>query len=185
MVALCVLASACAMQPVEPDVTPEPRRASDVELTLNLPEEPANCVCADASDKDHTFLERGIAVLADGDYIEAVQYFQRYERLEKAPLAQWEADIAIAYASILPSSPFFDVDAALSAYTELQARVPAGQKHPSIVLMQQALESFVLMERHIQDLEGRASMLEEDLNKREQALKRLRELTLGQPENSP
>ena len=51
--------------------------------------------------------------------------------------------------------------------------------------MQQALESFVLMERHVADLENRATMLREDLEKREQALKRLRELTLGQPTTSP
>ena len=48
--------------------------------------------------------------------------------------------------------------------------------------MQQALESFVLLDRHVNDLENRTSMLEDDLEKREQALKRLRELTLGQPE---
>jgi hypothetical protein len=39
---------------------------------------------------DRTFLERGMETLAGGDYIEAVQHFQRYRRLEQAPLAQWE-----------------------------------------------------------------------------------------------
>ncbi len=98
---------------------------------------------------------------------------------------KWEGDLAIAYVSMLPSSPFYDVDAAQLAFAELQAREPEGDKHHSVVLMQQALESFVIMERHVADLESRATMLREDLEKREQALKRLRELTLGQPTTSP
>jgi tetratricopeptide (TPR) repeat protein len=172
---------ACASVPPEPEAPP--RTPEDVKLTLNLPEQSANCTCEELLENDRTFLERGMETLADGDYIEAVQYFQRYQRLEKTALAHWEGELAIAYVSILPSSPFFDVDAALVAYTDLQAREPDGQKHHSIVLMQQALESFVLMERHVQDLERRSTILEEDLEKREQALKRLRELTLGQPED--
>ena len=47
------------------------------------------------------------------------------------------------------------------------------------------LESFTVMNRHVTDLEGRNGMLEEDLAKREEALKRLRELTLGQKATAP
>ncbi|WP_439102959.1 hypothetical protein [Congregibacter sp.] len=181
--ACTMLLVACAAAPPEPVDPPAQRSPEDVKLTLNLPEEPENCACQTLEENDRTFLERGMETLADGEYIEAVQYFQRYQRLEQLPLAQWEGDLAIAYVSMLPSSPFYDVDAALLAYTDLQSREPAGQKHHSIVIMQQALESFVLMERHIWDLENRTGMLQEDLDKREQALKRLRELTLGQPED--
>ncbi|MEM1143138.1 MAG: hypothetical protein AAGI88_11200 [Pseudomonadota bacterium] len=163
----------------EPAVTDAPQ---DVELTLNLPKKDPDCVCADQVEQDRTFLERGIVRLASGEYIEAVQQFKRYRRLESAPLAQWEADLAIAYVSMLPRSPFYEVEEARRSYTELQQREPDGEKHYGIVLMQQALESFVLMDRHVSDLESRTSMLEDDLEKREQALKRLRELTLGQPE---
>ncbi len=180
---LAGLLAACAPTAVDPQATPPPTSPEDVELTLNLPEEQPNCVCDEVVRSDRTFLVRGIEEVAAGEYIEAVQYFQRYQRLETDTLSQWEAELAIAYVSMLPNSPFYDVDAARFAYTELQAREPEGQKHPSVVLMQQALESFVLMDRHVQDLESRAGMLQEDLDKREQALKRLRELTLGQPEN--
>lgn len=174
----------CAAAPEAPAPTPpEPSRSpEDLEITLNLPDE-NSCSCESENENDRTFLERGMRTLADADYIEAVQYFQRYKRLEQAPLAQWESELAIAYVSMLPRSPFYDVQAARLAYTDLQAREPAGRKHHSIVLMQQALESFVLMERHVQDLESRSVMLQEDLDKREQAIKRLRELTLGQPES--
>lgn len=185
--ATAVVLSACVAQMPEPqpEAEPEPVAPEDVELTLNIPAEPANCACDEEDNSDRTFLERGMETLAAGDYIEAVQYFQRYRRLEQNPLAQWEADLAIAYVSMLSSSPFYDVDAALAGYTDLQGREPQGRKHHSIVLMQQSLESFVLMERHVRDLEGRTEMLQEDLSKREQALKRLRELTLGQPEGGP
>jgi tetratricopeptide (TPR) repeat protein len=174
--------AACASAP-PPEPTPAPRSPEDVELTLNLPEERPDCSCEPEPENDRTFLERGMETLAGGDYIESVQYFQRYKRLEASPLAQWESELAIAYVSMLPSSPFYDTEAALAAYTDLQSREPAGQKHHSIVLMQQALESFVIMERHVQELESRAAILQEDLDKREQALRRLRELTLGQPED--
>lgn len=183
-----VCLSACTVAPVTPPEQAAPVRApEDVELTLNLPADDEQISCEEPSpdENDRTFLERGVETLAGGDYVEAVQYFQRYQRLEKTPVAQWESEIAISYVSMLPSSPFYDVDAALAAYTDLQARVPSGTKHPSIVLMQQALESFVLMQRHFSDLENRSSMLQEDLDKREQAIKRLRELTLGQPEDGP
>ena len=170
----------CTTAPAPP-AEPPPRSPEDVELTLNLPGGDPSCVCEAAPAEDRTFLERGVETLAAGEYVEAVQYFQRYRRMETSPVAQWEADIAIAYASMLPSSPFFDVAAASGAYMDLQAREPEGFKHHAIVLMQQALESFVLMDRHIEDLENRASVLEDDLSKREDALRRLRELTLGQP----
>ncbi|GAB5415588.1 MAG: hypothetical protein Cons2KO_31910 [Congregibacter sp.] len=185
LAAMLAALSGCTTVPAEPPEQSKPPRApEDVELTLNLPAEDQAGACEPAQEEenDRTFLERGMATLAAGDYVEAVQYFQRYQRLEKTPLAQWESEIAISDTSMLPSSPFYDVEAALAAYTDLQSRDPEGQKHPSIVLMQQALESFVLMQRHFRDLENRSSMLQEDLDKREQAIKRLRELTLGQPE---
>ena len=184
MTTITALTVGCATQEPAPVVERNPQ---DVELTLNLPEQAAGCNCAAVTEqeRDLTFLERGVQVLAAGEHIEAVQYFQRYQRLEKTALAQWESRLAIAYVSMLPDSPFYDVAAARDAYSSLRAEEPAGQKHHSIVLMQQSLESFLLMERHVEDLENRASMLEDDLAKREQALKRLRELTLGQPASEP
>ena len=184
LAALQLVGCASAPAPATAEQVPPPRSPDDVELTLNLPADDGECRCEEEAVHDRTFLERGMEALALTDYIEAVQHFQRYQRLEKDALAQWEAELAIAYVSMLPSSPFYDVDAARQAYVDLQGREPEGRKHPSIVLMQQALESFVLMERHVQDLERRALILQEDLDKREQALKRLRELTLGQPEGA-
>ncbi|MEO0436570.1 MAG: hypothetical protein AAF098_06660 [Pseudomonadota bacterium] len=183
LVVLSLVLSACVSpSPPEPPLESPARTPEEVELTLNLPADKQDCACPEPSAEDRTFLERGIVRLTAGDYIEAVQAFKRYRRLEQTSVAQWEADLAIAYVSMLPRSPFYDVDAARDSYTALQSREPRGDKYYGVVLMQQALESFVLLDRHVNDLENRTSMLEDDLDKREQALKRLRELTLGQPE---
>ncbi|HKL63183.1 MAG TPA: hypothetical protein VJ883_07435 [Woeseiaceae bacterium] len=178
------LMAGCAGQPPAPAADSAPAEEREVELTLNLPE-PPTCDCP-APGADYTFLERGFRALAAGDSIEAVQYFQRYRRLEKNPTAAWEADVAIAYASILPNSPFYDLEAATRASAELQARQPTEQApHDTSVLLARALEALVELARHLDDVEGSNAMLRQDLEKREQALRRLRELTLGQPATPP
>ena len=180
------LIAGCASQSPSPSPAAEdaPARERDVELNLNLPEAPA-CDCP-ASDADHTFLERGFRSLAAGDSIEAVQYFQRYRRLEKNPTAAWEADVAIAYASILPNSPFYDLEAATVASAELQSTQPVERApHDTAVLLARALEALVELARRLDDLEDSNALLRQDLEKREQALRRLRELTLGRPATPP
>ena len=105
--------SACVAQAPQDTLEETPTRApEEVELTLNLPAEKQECACLEPPAEDRTFLERGIVRLTAGDYIEAVQAFKRYRRLEQTRLAQWEADLAIAYVSMLPRSPFYDVEAA-------------------------------------------------------------------------
>lgn len=155
----------------------------EVELNLNLPE-PSDCNCQpEEGVVDYTFLERGMQALARGEYIEAVQQFQRYQRLEKGDTARWEADLAIAYVSMLPRSPFYDGDAALLSFTQLQQDYREDmQLNDSIALLYEALDAFLQQAKHLDDLENSNAILRADLAKREQALKRLRELTLGQRE---
>lgn len=159
------------------------RQDREVELNLNLPE-PTDCNCQpDEAVVDYTFLERGMQALARGEYIEAVQQFQRYQRLEKGDTARWEANLAIAYVSMLPRSPFYDGDAALLSFTQLQQNYREDmQLNDSIALLYEALDAFLQQAKHLDDLENSNAILREDLAKREQALKRLRELTLGQRE---
>jgi hypothetical protein len=174
------LVTGCASQPPAPADDGAPAQEREVELTLNLPE-PEDCDCPEPG-ADYTFLERGFRALAAGDSIEAVQYFQRYRRLEKNATAAWEADVAIAYASILPNSPFYDLEAATAASAELQGRrLTEPAPHDTAVLLARALEALVELARHLDDVESSNAMLRQDLEKREQALRRLRELTLGQP----
>ena len=161
-----------ASEPAEPEPVPE--------LTLNLPEE-EQCTCVEEVAADYTFLEKGFSALANGDHIEAVQHFQRYQRLEESETANWESGIAIAYVSMLSSSPFYDAEAARKSYRRLkQDYTEDMQVHEKTLIMAQSLESFVVLDRHIADLENNNATLKEDLEKREEAIKRLRELTLGQ-----
>ena len=187
-VLLALLLQACAPaqdRASEPPATVQ-RPDRDVELNLNLPE-PDDCNCRpDEAAVDYTFLERGMQALARGEYIEAVQQFQRYRRLEKGDTPRWEAELAIAYVSMLPRSPFYDADAALMSFTQLQRDYREDmQLNDSIALLYEALDAFLLQAKHLDDLESSNAILREDLEKREQALKRLRELTLGQREGRP
>lgn len=186
--ALVFLLQACA--PVadrgnQPE-TPAARPDRAVELNLNLPE-PDSCNCgSDQEAVDYTFLDRGMQALARGEYIEAVQQFQRYRRLEKGDTERWEATLAIAYASMLPRSPFYDADAALASFRQLQRSYREDmQLHDSIALLYAALDAFLQQAAHLSDLKNSNALLKEDLEKREQALKRLRELALGQREVRP
>lgn len=181
---LCLLQACTAATPVNNAPTPVTAGSAGAdtvpELTLNLPEE--NCTCVVEGQHDYTFLERGFAELAEGDHIEAVQAFQRYKRLEQSPSAQLEADIAIAYVSTLSKSPFYDPVAARKAHRRLYKRLkPDMEVHQNILFMRDSLETFGAMQRHIVNLQASNATLKEDLMKREKALKRLRELTLGQP----
>lgn len=175
-----LLLQACSSAPQENQVPLDPNAVP--ELTLNLPGD-GGCNCVDQEQRDYTFLERGYSALALGEHIDAVEYFESYRRLEKTPEAAWEADMAIAFISMLPSSPFYDTRAARKSFVSLDAALTANpdmQVHNKAIIMREALEAMVIMDRHIADLENANATLKDDLEKREEALKRLRELTLGQ-----
>jgi hypothetical protein len=183
VIATVCLLQACASAPEDKPVVSNESEAVP-ELTLNLPEEGCSCV-ATGEQSDYTFLEKGFDALEEGDYIEAVQSFQRYQRVEQSQEAQLEAKIAIAYVSTLSKSPFFDPVEARRAHRHLYRQFKPGMElHQKIIFMRDSLETFGVMQRHIVNLEASNATLTEDLRKREQALKRLRELALGQPASS-
>jgi hypothetical protein len=147
------------------------------EITLNMPQQ--NCLCESSSDEE-AFLEKGFDSLHEGQFLEALQYFQRYQRLEKTDRADLQAKIAIAYLSIIPDSPIYDSEAARDSYRQLRTQV--SQQEPlygKIQLVQDSLETFLEMESNISDLKQENARLRKELAKREQAIKRLRDLTLG------
>ena len=129
----------------------------------------------------HQFTNSTTHLRSRPEYRPPEQHFQRYQRLEKSATADWESSIAIAYISMLSSSPFYDAEAARKSYRKLKQEYADDMRvHDKTLIMAQSLESFVVMDRHIADLENNNATLKEDLEKREEAIKRLRELTLGQ-----
>ena len=172
--ALCLLV-ACSSQPEHEEA--EAAEDDIPELTLNLPT--GDCAC-DNPQANFTFLEKGVNALEEGAFLESLQYFQRYQRIEKSEVADIEAGIAIAYLSILPDSPIYDRDAAREAYPPLRDRITGEMElHSDVRLMQTSLDAFIAMYAQIDQLKGTNSSLRVELEKREQAIKRLRDLTLG------
>ncbi len=175
-----LVACASTPPPVDPPQAPAPKPVP--ELILNLPEpDTANCDCEAPPGVDLTFLEKGFNALNEGDFEEAVNYFRRYQRLESSPGVDWEAGIAVAYVKMLPQGPYYNWRAARDSYVRLMRQQPEGiQLHGQIVLMRDALAVLVDLHTQIDDLQRETATLSESLEKREEALRRLRELTLGQ-----
>ncbi|MGB1140391.1 MAG: hypothetical protein ACPG1A_05785 [Halioglobus sp.] len=178
------LLAACASEPTNDASGSSPEAGEDAELTLNLPQQPgADCACE--TSLGGSFFDRGVSALAVGDHVEAVTYFQRYQRTETSEVANWEAEIAIAYDSILPQSPFYDPQAARDSWRKLQDAQPEGVDNETSLIMRDALAAFDAMYQTIRELRSDNARLTEDLEKREEALRRLRELTLGQKGVTP
>ncbi len=173
---LLLLLAACGSSPErEPEEVPVEEPVP--EITLNLPN--GDCEC-DAPQQDYTFLEKGFLALEVGEHLEALQYFQRYQRIEKTESAEVEARIAIAYLSILPDSPIFDREAARESYIRTSRSISDELKlHHEILLMQTSLETFIDMQGQLDQLRQSNANLRSELEKREAAIKRLRDLTLG------
>ncbi|MEP6390472.1 MAG: hypothetical protein ABJ056_11175 [Halioglobus sp.] len=178
---VAVMLTACVAVPQDSPASTVAADPNDVpEITLNLPES-TDCNCEQMPEQDYTFLEKGFESVSTSDYIEAVQYFQRYQRLEKSDSAQWESAVAIAYVSYLPNSPFYDPEAARKSFSQLrQQRADFPLAHHQVLVMSESMEAFMALEDRVDDLEAANAVQKEELAKREEALKRLRELTLGQ-----
>jgi TolA-binding protein len=181
----CVAAPATAPpEPVVDTVALEqelPEQGGDLpELELHLPP-PGKCDCKVAPTADYTFFEKGYRALLDGEYEDAMQHFQRYQRLENSPRADLEAGIAIDYIRMLPRSSFYDPKAARESFKELRERnAKELGVHDYTRLMRQALLNLLELQDKISKLRADNAVLTEDLQKREEALKRLRDLTLNQ-----
>jgi hypothetical protein len=159
-----------------------PQVSSSNEITLNLPDQTlAPCVDDQNVGVDYTYLEKGFSAMVAGDNVEAVNYFRRYQRLESSPGADWEAGIAIAYEKMLPDSPYYNWRAAADAYRRLMRRVPEGiELNQQVLILGGTLAVLVELHDYIDELQNEKDDLSENLEKREEALKRLRELILGQ-----
>lgn len=173
---------ACASGPSAIDPSRLSGSKTTDEITLNLPDQTLEaCVSDQRIGVDYTYLEKGFSAMVVGDNVEAVKYFRRYQRLESSPGAEWEAGIAIAYAKMLPNGPYYNWRAAADAYRRLMRRVPEGiELNQQVLILRGTLALLVDLHVYIDELQNEKDDLNENLEKREEALKRLRELTLGQ-----
>ena len=182
-IALALLVQGCAQTPEEP--RPQAASAEPPEINLTLPEA-QQCNCSEESSPDYTFLEKGLSALAREEYQDAMEYFQRYRRMEDSPAARWEADIAITYLHAMTDSDLADPDKARKSYRDLRkVDWRSLELHAQTLLMRQSLETFLQLERENRELAQSNRSLKKDLEKREEAIKRLRELTLGQTGSTP
>lgn len=184
------LLAGCVSPPAVEETTPAPAPTpagaeQPTEIKLNLPQAQA-CNCTPEAARDFTFLEKGFSALSRGEYEDALEYFQRYRRMESSAAADWEADIAIAFTYSLSEGPVYDPDEARKSFRDLRkVDWQAMELHEQTLLMRQSLETFLQIERENRELESTNDTLRKDLEKREEALKRLRELTLGQTGSAP
>ena len=186
-IALTLLLQACITSPAQTDSavgqTKEAQAAVDgsvPELELNLPEQ-SQCDCTAVPAADYTFLEKGYRALLDGEYDDAMEYFLRYQRLESSPRAQLEAGIAINYLQMQPRSNFYNPQVARSSFSVLRKQNAKDlEVHEYTRLMRQSLIIMLELQGKIDELKSSNAVLQEDLKKQAEALKRLRDLTLSQ-----
>lgn len=185
LAALLLVLQACAQTPDEPAAATSAASEEVPEITLNLPAE-TPCNCVEEATADYTFLEKGFSAMANGSHEDAMEHFRRYRRLESSPEANWEAGIAIAFMKSLGDSPYHNAEEARKSYRELiKEDWQAMELHEQTLLLRQSLENFRDMDREMAEVKQANKTLQEDLEKREEAIQRLRELTLGQPGAAP
>ena len=151
----------------EPTTTaPEPEVAA-VELNLPEPEPVAPCDCEALLVAEENYFDRGVRALAARDYEQAAAYFERH-RETGGTEAQREADVGIAFVTLMTEASISDGESGASGVDE----------RAEVMIL--ALAAVQTLEGRIEALDALNKAISEDLEKREEALKRLRDLTLGQ-----
>ena len=163
-----LLVTGCAT-PEAPDATPD-AESDAVELNLPDPEvaEP-DCNCEEllVPVAEENYFDRGVRALAARDYEQAKIYFERH-RASGGSEAQREADVGIAFVTLMSET---------SLVSDEQGASGVDERAEVMIL---ALAAVQTLEGRLEALNAINEALSKDLEKREEALKRLRELTLGQ-----
>ena len=163
-----LLVTGCAT-PEAPDAAPD---AESDAVELNLPDpsvaEP-DCNCEELllPVAEENNFDRGVRALAARDYEQAKIYFERH-RASGGSEAQREADVGIAFVTLMSET---------SLVSDEQGSSGVDERAEVMIL---ALAAVQTLEGRLEALNAINEALSKDLEKREEALKRLRELTLGQ-----
>ena len=165
--AMATVVAGCTGTPEQP---PEAPPASEPQLILNLPEPGGSCNCDAVAESSSNYFDRGIQAVVAGDYKRAGDYFDRH-RKEGAEQAQREVDVGMAFVTLMGQ--------VLTSETPSDGLTLDERAQ----LMALALAAVQTVDDQLQALVALNKALSKDLEKREEALKRLRDLTLGQPES--
>ena len=125
------------------------------------------CQCPSDSPSDDFML--GLQALSQSDYVAAGKHFEEHAR-SGGEQASTEAAAGQALVDTLSEYPIEGDSSTADEFTDRS------------VLIDLVLVLIAGLEQQIADLSAENAALSADLEKREEALKRLRELTLGQPE---
>ena len=161
--ALFVL-SGCSLQPSDA-ASGVDQSGSDQSTVTDL--EASECQCRSDSPNDDFML--GLQALSHGDFAAAGQHFKEHA-LSDREQAPKEAAAGQALANTLAQYPVGEDSSTADEATN------------RAMLIDLVLVMIAGLEQQISDLSVENAALAVDLEKREEALKRLRELTLGQPE---
>ena len=157
----------CASSPV-----PEPEPILDSEINLHLPiDEPDDLPCQCVVAPSENYFDRGVRALAARDYPQAKIYFDEH-RVSGAEDAEREADIGLAFVALLS----LEVSENHPAYA-------ASGIDERAEMMALALAAVTVLEDRLKALTALNEALSTDLERREDALKRLRDLALGLSED--
>ena len=160
-----VVLSGCSVQPSDIASGSSDQSGSDQSVTSEV--ELSACQCPGDSPSDDFML--GLQALSQGDYAAAGQHFEEHAHGggEQAPR---EAAAGQALADTLYK------------YLIGEDSSTADEVNDRAMLIDLVLVLIAGLEQQVVDLSAENAALSADLAKREEALKRLRELTLGQPE---
>jgi len=160
-----LLLSSCALQPSDSASGNAEQSGSDQSPASER--ETGVCQCSGDSPSDLFML--GLQALSQGDYVAAGERFQEHALSggEQAPRE------AAAGQALIETLSEHSIEGGPSAVGEVSDRA---------VLIDLVLVLIAGLEQQIANLGAENATLVADLDKREEALKRLRELTLGQPE---
>ena len=157
--------SGCSLQPPDAASGSGDQSGSDQSATSDL--EAIVCQCPNDSPSDDFLL--GLQALSQGDYAAAGQHFEEHA-LSGGEQASGEAATGQALADTLSEYPIGEDSSTANEVTDRS------------MLIDLVLVLIAGLEQKIAELSAENAALAVDLEKREEALKRLRELTLGQPE---
>ena len=160
-----MLLSGCGLLPTDTASGSGDQGGSALSTTGDL--DTGVCQCPSESQSDQFAL--GLQSLAQGDYEAAGAAFEEHA-LAGSEQAPREAAVGQALADTLSRYPAEGEASGVSVDTDRAA------------LIELVLVLIAGLEQQVSDLSAQNEVLSIDLAKREEALKRLRELTLGQPE---